>query len=120
MAATREELCAMTVSDPIHELMCSYLDIPGMLAAILVSDEGFVVNCAQSEEIDTDSISALVMDTVSSAQRFGDELRAGRVDTLTVEYETMTLLLAPFEQNVMLALVALPGTFALRSEITAG
>jgi predicted regulator of Ras-like GTPase activity (Roadblock/LC7/MglB family) len=110
----------VTITDPIYQLMCSYLDIPGMLAAILVSHEGFVVNCAQTDDIDIDSISALIMDTVSTAQRFGDELRAGRLDTLTVDYETMTLLLAPFEQNVMLALVALPGTFALRSEMAAG
>lgn len=110
----------MTPGDPIYDLMCSYLDIPGMLAAILVSDQGLVINCAQAESIDIDSISALVMDTVATAQRFGREMKAGRLDTMTIEFETMTLLLAPFEQDVMLALVALPGTFALKSEMAAG
>jgi predicted regulator of Ras-like GTPase activity (Roadblock/LC7/MglB family) len=111
---------AVTADDPIHELMCSYLDIPGMLAAILVSDQGLVVNFAKSQDIDIDSISALVMDTVSAAQRFGDEMGVGRIDTMTLEFESMTLLLAPFEHDVMLALVAVPGTFALKSEMATG
>lgn len=110
----------MTAGDPIYDLMCSYLDIPGMLAAILVSDQGLVVNCAKSQDIDIDSISALVMDSVSAAQRFGQEMNVGRIDTMTLEFESMTLLLAPFEHDVMLALVAVPGTFALKSEMATG
>ena len=111
---------AVTAGDAIYDLMCSYLDIPGMLAGILVSDQGLVVNCAKSEDIDIDTISALVMDTVSAAQRFGQEMNVGRIDTLTIEFESLTLLLAPFEHDVMLALVALPGTFALNSEMNTG
>lgn len=103
--------------DPIYDLMCSYLDIPGMRAAILVSDQGLVVNCAQNGGIDVDTISALVVDTVSTAQRFGTEAGVGSLDTMTIEFGELTLLLAPFDHDVMLALVANPGTFALMSEI---
>ncbi len=102
------------MQDPMLELIESYLDIPGMLAAILVSDQGLVINSAQTAGVDIDTISALLVDMVTTAQRFGGEMNVGRLDTMTVEFEQMTLLLAPFEQEMMLALVARPGTFALR------
>ncbi|MBU2603277.1 MAG: roadblock/LC7 domain-containing protein [Actinobacteria bacterium] len=98
-------------TDPIYELMRSYLEIDGVLAAILVSDQGLVVNGAQSGQIDIDTISALVVDTLTSAQRFGVEAGVGRVDTLTVEFEELSVLLAPFDHDLMLALVGTPGAF---------
>ena len=104
----------MAGTDPIDELMCSYLDISGMLAAILVSNDGLVINCAMTQETEIETISALVIDVVTSAQRFGVETSAGRLDTMTIEFEGLSLLLAPFEQDVMMALVAIPGTFALQ------
>ena len=100
--------------DPMLELMESYLDMPGMLAAMLVSDEGLVINSAQRDAVDIDTISALLVDIVAAAQRFGLETRVGRIDTMTVEFDEVTLLLAPFEQELMLALVARPGTLALK------
>jgi predicted regulator of Ras-like GTPase activity (Roadblock/LC7/MglB family) len=100
--------------DPMLELMRSYLDMPGMLAAMLVSDQGLVINSAESDDVDIDTISALLVDMVAAAQRFGQETDVGRLDTMTIEFERVTLLLAPFEQDIMLALVARPGTFALK------
>jgi predicted regulator of Ras-like GTPase activity (Roadblock/LC7/MglB family) len=101
--------------DPIYELISSYLDVPGILAAVLVSDQGMVINAAQHGGVDTEMISALVVDTVMSAQRFGEQAGMGRLDTLSVEFEGLSFLLAPFERDIMLALVATPGTFAPRS-----
>ncbi|MCZ7664146.1 MAG: roadblock/LC7 domain-containing protein [Thermoleophilia bacterium] len=101
-------------NDPIYELMRSYLDIPGVLASILVSDQGLVINSASTRDIEIDTISALVIDTVAAAQRFGEEARVGRLDTMTIEFDELNLLLAPFERDVMLALVGVPGTFGLR------
>ena len=94
-----------------YELISSYLELPGILAAVLVSDQGLVINAAQSGGVDTDMISALVVDTVESAQRFGQDAGVGKLDTLSVEFEGLAFLLAPFERDVMLALVAEPGTF---------
>ncbi|HZJ02530.1 MAG TPA: roadblock/LC7 domain-containing protein [Thermoleophilia bacterium] len=108
-------------ADPIFDLMRSYLDTPGMEAAVLVSDQGLVINSAQREgsPLDIETISALVGDTLSAAQRFGREADVGRLDTMTIEFGELALLLAPFEQDVMLALIALPGTFALMSDMGA-
>ncbi len=102
----------MTDRDPIDELISSYLDIKGVVAAVLVSDQGLVINGAKNGPIDVDTISALVVDTVTSAQRFGVEAAVGKVDTLTMEFEKLSLFLAPFDEELMLALVGEPGTFS--------
>jgi predicted regulator of Ras-like GTPase activity (Roadblock/LC7/MglB family) len=104
----------MESSDPMFELMQSYLDIPGMLAAMLVSDQGLVINSAQADAVDIDTLSALLVDIVATGQRFGEEAGVGGLETMTVEFDSLTLLLAPFQQDVMLALVGRPGTFALK------
>lgn len=36
----------------------------------------------------------------------------GKVETMTLEFEKLSLLLVPFDDELMLALVARPGTFA--------
>jgi len=98
--------------DPIYELVRSYLDIDGVLAAVLVSDQGLVVNGAMNDAVDVDTISALIAETVASAQRVGVESAVGRMETMILEFEKLSLLLAPFDHELMLALVGRPGTFA--------
>lgn len=102
----------MSPRDPIYEIIRDYLDIEGVLAAVLVSDQGLVVNGATRDAIDLETISALVVDTVASAQRVGIEAAVGKIDMMTLEFERLSILLAPFDSELMLALVARPGTFA--------
>jgi predicted regulator of Ras-like GTPase activity (Roadblock/LC7/MglB family) len=84
--------------------------VPGIRAAILVSDQGLTISSVASDEVDIAGIAALVIDTVASAQRFGIRVQAGFLDTMSVEFERMTIVLAPFTPDVMLALVADPGS----------
>jgi len=106
--------------DPTYAMMAAYLDVPGIMAAILVSDQGLVINSAQKEAVDTATVSALVVDIVAAAQRFGRESRCGGLDTLTIEFEGLSLLLAPFGPDCMLALVGHPGAFLQESAAAAG
>ena len=101
--------------DALKEALGEYLRIPGMKAAILVSDQGLVISGVAHEHVDTASIAALVIDTVATAQRFGFQVQAGFLDTMSIEFEKLTVVLAPFTPDVMLALVAEPGSLgALR------
>ena len=100
------------IADPIYELIRGYLDIDGVMGAVLVSDQGLVVNQATNDAFDIDTISALVVETVASAGRVGAEAAVGKVETMTLEFEKLSLLLVPFDNELMLALVARPGTFA--------
>ena len=95
--------------DSMRQALAEYLDVPGIKAAMLVSDQGLVVSCAARDHVDTASIAALVIDTVATAQRFGLQVEAGFLETMTIEFKELTIVLAPFTPDVMLALVVAPG-----------
>ena len=101
--------------DPLKAALEEYLAIPGMQAALLVSDQGLVISRAARESVDTASIAALAIDTVSTVQRFGLQVQAGYLDTMRIEFDKMTVVLAPFAQDVMLALVASAGSLGAMS-----
>jgi predicted regulator of Ras-like GTPase activity (Roadblock/LC7/MglB family) len=98
--------------DPLNEVLGAYLRIPGMKAAILVSEQGLMISGVAEDHVDTATIAALVVDTVATAQGFGLELQAGLLDTMRVEFEKLSVVVAPFTSDVMLALVAAPGSLA--------
>jgi predicted regulator of Ras-like GTPase activity (Roadblock/LC7/MglB family) len=88
-----------------------------MKAAILVSDQGLAISSATCPGVDVDSIAALVVDMVAAAQRFGLQVKGGFLDTMSIEFEKLTVVLAPFTPDVMLALVATPGCLGSRTEV---
>ncbi len=96
--------------DPLKEALAEYLTIPGMQAALLVSDQGLLISRAALDGVDTASIAALAIDTVATVQRFGLQVQAGYLDTMRIEFDKLTVVLAPFAQDVMLALVAKAGS----------
>jgi predicted regulator of Ras-like GTPase activity (Roadblock/LC7/MglB family) len=114
MADENQQTQATSTSmDPLRQALGGYLGIPGIKAALLVSDQGLVVSSMAKEGVDTASIAALAIDTVRSAQRFGHQVRAGGLDTMSIEFENLTIVFAPFTPDVMLALLAAPGSVGI-------
>ena len=111
MDATKDS----TQGDPLQDALADYLTIPGMKAAILVSDQGLMISSVAHEGVDTASIAALAIDTVASVQRFGLQVQAGFLDTMRIEFDKLTVVLAPFATDVMLALVATAGSLGALS-----
>jgi len=103
-------------NDPLKGILEEYLGIPGMKAAILVSDQGLTISSATLPGVDVASVAALVIDTVNSAQRFGLQVNGGFLDTMSIEFEKLAVVLAPFTPDVMLALVAAPGCLGTKVE----
>ncbi len=102
-------------NDPLREALAEYLNIPGMKAAILVSDQGLMISSVAQDGVDTASIAALAIDTVTNVQRFGLQVQAGFLDTMRIEFDKLTVVLAPFAPDVMLALVATAGSLGVMS-----
>ena len=96
--------------DPLKQALGEYLLIPGIKAAILVSDQGLMITGAAHAHVDMAGIAALVIDTVAAAERLGFQVQAGPLDTVSIEFEKLAVVLAPFTTDVMLALVAAPGS----------
>lgn len=107
--------------DPLRQALVEYLAIPGMQAALLVSDQGLVISRAARDGVDTASIAALAIDTVSTVQRFGLQVQAGYLDAMRIEFDKLTVVLAPFAPDVMLTLVADAGSLGVMSgDLTPG
>jgi len=107
--------------DPLRDALAEYLMIPGMKAAILVSDQGLMISSVAQDGVDTASIAALAIDTVATVQRFGLQVQAGYLDTMRIEFDKLTVVLAPFAPDVMLALVAAAGSLgAMSGDLTPG
>ncbi len=102
-----------TGTDPLKQALAGYLAIPGIKAALLVSDQGLVISSIAHEGVDIASIAALAVDTVATAQRFGQQVRAGTLDTMSIEFEALTVVFAPFTPDVMLVLLAAPGSVGI-------
>lgn len=102
-------------ADPFAEALEEYLSIPGMKAALLISDQGLMISSVAHEGVDTASIAALAIDTVATVQRFGLQVQAGYLDTMRIEFDKLTVVLAPFAPDVMLALVAVAGSLGALS-----
>ena len=100
---------AYDTTDPLQEVLQGYLDIPGMKAAILVSDEGLTISSAEVGAVDVSGVAALLVDMVAAVQRFGLQVAAGFLDTMSIDFEDLSVVLAPFTPDVMLALVASRG-----------
>jgi len=108
-------------ADPLREALEEYLSIPGMRAALLISDQGLMISSVAQEGVDTASIAALAIDTVATVQRFGLQVQAGYLDTMRIEFDKLTVVLAPFAPDVMLALVAIAGSLgALSGDLAPG
>jgi predicted regulator of Ras-like GTPase activity (Roadblock/LC7/MglB family) len=106
--------------DPFRDALAEYLAIPGMEAALLVSDQGLLISCVAHEGVDTASVAALAIDTVATVQRFGLQVQAGYLDTMRIEFNKLTVVLAPFVADVMLVLVAAAGSLgAMSGDLTA-
>jgi predicted regulator of Ras-like GTPase activity (Roadblock/LC7/MglB family) len=101
--------------DPLKEALSEYMAIPGMRAALLVSDQGLMISSIVETGVDADSIAALAIDTVATVQRFGLQVQAGYLDTMRIEFDRLTVVLAPFASDVMLALVASAGSLGAMS-----
>jgi predicted regulator of Ras-like GTPase activity (Roadblock/LC7/MglB family) len=107
-------------TDPLKDALADYMHIPGMKAALLISDQGLMISSVAVQGVDTDSIAALAIDTVATVQRFGIQVQAGFLDTMRIEFDKLTVVLAPFAPDVMLALVATAGSLgALSGDLTA-
>lgn len=104
---------AATGPDPLKQALGGYLAIPGIKAALLISDQGLLVSSMAEDGVDAASIAALAVDTVRTAQRFGHQVSAGKLDTMSIEFDSLTVVLAPFTPDVMLALLAAPGSVGI-------
>ena len=82
-------------------------------AALLVSEDGFLVAASAAPGVDIEALAAQIAPVVISVRRLSGEIEGGATRLISIELAHSTVLMAPFENEVLLALVGEPGALTL-------
>jgi len=95
-------------ADSLVTRLSPYRETPGILAALLISRDGFVVAADADPGFAVDAVAAHVGGAIDLGQRLAAELRQGEAKYITLEFDELNIVLAPFSDEIMLALVGTP------------
>lgn len=99
------------MSDPADALtarLAPYRENPGIVAALLISHDGFVVAADADEGFAAEAVAAQVAGVIDVGARLADELGQHQARYLSVEFDDLNVVLAPFGDELLLALVGSP------------
>jgi predicted regulator of Ras-like GTPase activity (Roadblock/LC7/MglB family) len=107
-------------SDALLEKLAPYRENPGILAAMLIQRDGFVVAADADEAIKVDAVAAQAAGVIDIGVRLAAELDQTSTRYLTVELDDLNVVLAPFGDELMLVLVGRPSALICEYRITPG
>ncbi len=99
-------------ADTLAAQLAPYREIPGIVAALLVSRDGFVVAADAGPEIQPDAVAAQVAGVIDIAARLSAEFGKPEAKYISLEFDDLNLVLAPFGGELMLVLAGLPGALS--------
>lgn len=99
-------MSASESTDNLQSVLEEYLNLPGIIAALLVSDQGIVVASVDLAPVDVEAIAAHMAEAVKCASRLGKTGALGEVNTLLVRFAGSELLAVPFAPDLTLVLVS--------------
>ena len=90
----------------VQRILSDMLKVPGITAIYVVSKEGFVIEKASSGtlEIDDDAVAAMLTAVYGSTTQLGEELKLGRPEIVTLEYQGSFLLVHDLGDNLLAVL----------------
>ena len=107
-------------SDALLEKLAPYRANPGILAAMLIQRDGFVVAADADESVKVDAVAAQVAGVIDVGARLAAELEQASARYLTVEFDDLNVVLAPFGDELMLVLLGRPAALRCEYRIVGG
>ncbi len=95
-------------ADILAAQLAPYRETPGIAAALLISRDGFVVAADTNPDFKTDAVAAQVAGVIDIGARLATELGQPEAKYISVHFNDLNLVLAPFGSELMLVLVGLP------------
>lgn len=102
----------MSDTDRLAAQLAPYRATPGVIAALLISRDGFVVAADAAPGFNADAVAAQAGGVIDTAARLAAELGQSAAHYIAIELDDLTMLLAPFGEELMLALVGTPDTLS--------
>ena len=99
-------------ADILAAQLAPYRETPGVVAALLVSRDGFVVAADADPGFKTDAVAAQVAGVIDIGARLAAELGRPGARYISLDLDGLNVVLAPFGGELMLVLVGLPSALA--------
>jgi predicted regulator of Ras-like GTPase activity (Roadblock/LC7/MglB family) len=99
-------------ADTLAAQLAPYREIPGIIAALLISRDGFVVAADAEPDFKSEAVAAQVAGVIDIGARLSTELGRPAARYISVELDDLNLVLAPFGTELMLILAGLPSALA--------
>ena len=96
-------------ADSLIARLAPYRKTPGIVAALLISHDGFVVAADAQPGFAADAVAAQVAGAIDMGARLAGELGQSTAKYISLEFDTLNVVLAPFGDELLLALVGEPG-----------
>jgi predicted regulator of Ras-like GTPase activity (Roadblock/LC7/MglB family) len=97
-------------ADALAARLAPYRVNPGIVAALLISHDGFVVAADADADVAVDAVAAQVAGVIDIGARLATELGQREAKFISVEFDGLNVVLAPFGEELMLILVGRPDT----------
>jgi predicted regulator of Ras-like GTPase activity (Roadblock/LC7/MglB family) len=98
--------------DVLAARLAPYRVNPGIVAALLISGDGFVVAADADPGVAVDAVAAQVAGVIGLSARLAAELGQDVARYISVEFDGLNVVLAPFGEELMLALIGRPDTLS--------
>jgi hypothetical protein len=90
----------------LQQILHRFTALDGVIAALLVTRDGFVVDYASNIEFELDMVSAIVATGFGMLDKIGSELERGALQFGMLEYENGTVVITPLVPDIALVVVA--------------
>lgn len=88
-----------------RQILNNLIEVEGIIAAVLVGRDGFVIESAGESRIDTEAVGALVTIAYSAYEAMGKELNIGGVTQIMSEFERSMIMAVAIGEEAILAVV---------------
>ena len=106
--------------DALVSKLLPYRERPGMMAALLISRDGFLVASAADPRINGEVLAAHLGAVIDIGANLADELGQAETRFITLELDALNIVVAPFSDELLLALVGSPEAIALQFSLGGG
>jgi len=105
-------------ADTLAAQLAPYRETPGIVAALLISRDGFVVAADADADFKTEAVAAQAAGVIDVAARLAAELAQAEAKYISVDFGGLNIVLAPFGGELMLVLAGLPSALACEYRLT--
>ena len=105
-------------ADILATQLAPYRETPGIVAALLISRDGFVIAADADPGFKADAVAAQVAGVIDIGARLAAELHQPEARYISVSLNDLNLVLAPFGSELMLVLAGAPSALACEYRLT--